>query len=102
VRFVAAFLLFFNILLFCVFTFVSLIRLGIWPKQVSKTINHPTHSLYFSTVPMAATTIINVTTNLVYNGFHYGDKAFVYGIWAVWWVNVAATLWCSFGLIHTL
>ncbi|KAI0035848.1 voltage-dependent anion channel [Vararia minispora EC-137] len=102
VRFVAVFALFFNILLFSVFTFVSLVRFVIWPKQVSKTINHPTHSLYFSTVPMAATTIINVTLNLVYNGFHYGNKAFVYGVWAFWWVNVAVTLWTSFGLIHTL
>ena len=51
---------------------------------------------------MAATTLINVTINLVHNGYHYGDKAFIYGIWAVWWVNVAATLWISFGLIHTL
>lgn len=102
IRFVASFALFFNLLLFCVFTFVSLVRFVIWPQQVSKTINHPTHSLYFSTVPMAATTLINVTVNLVHNGYKYGDKSFVYGLWSVWWINVAATLWIAFGLIHTL
>lgn len=51
---------------------------------------------------MAATTLINVTINLVHNGYKYGDKSFVYGLWSVWWINVAATLWIAFGLIHTL
>ncbi|KAI0320789.1 voltage-dependent anion channel-domain-containing protein [Amylostereum chailletii] len=102
VRFVAALFLFFNLLLFAVFTLISLLRLAVYPKQVSRTLNSPVHAVYFSTVPMAATTLINVTLNLVYNGYRYGGASFVYGIWVVWWINVAATLFCSYGLVHTM
>lgn len=51
---------------------------------------------------MAATTLINVSVDTIYQDYGFGGKKFLYTIWGLWWTqNVIACL-CVWGMMHIM
>ncbi|EGO25855.1 hypothetical protein SERLADRAFT_466572 [Serpula lacrymans var. lacrymans S7.9] len=97
------FLFFFlNLALFVLFTAVSAARFILFPKIWSRMLRHPVQSLYLSTFPMGATTLINVAIGDIFLTYGFGGKAFVYTIWSLWWLDVALSFISCFWLMHIM
>lgn len=65
-------------------------------------IRHPVQSLYIGTYPMGAATLINVAVGLIYEQYGFGHKAFLYFLWAMWWLDVVLSFLCAFLLVHIM
>ncbi|KNZ80513.1 Sulfite efflux pump SSU1 [Termitomyces sp. J132] len=61
-------------------------------------LRHPTQSLYASCFPMAITTLINVSVDLI----NVRDPRFLYFLWAIWWIDVFISVLCCWGLVHIM
>lgn len=94
----AVFLL--NVCLFILFSAMSLARYLLFPGVWQLMIRHPVQSLYISTMPMGATTLLNVAVNLVNEDYSIGGQPFLYTIWALWWLDVAISVVCCWGMVH--
>lgn len=51
-------------------------------------------------MPMGATTLLNVAVNLVNEDYGIGGRPFLYTVWALWWVDVAISVVCCWGMVH--
>jgi len=93
---------FFNLLLFILFTIITIARYLLFPHIWSIMIRHPVQSLYLGTFPMGAATLINMSVSLVYTQFGFGGTTFLYAIWYLWWCDVAISLLCCWGMVHVM
>lgn len=93
---------FLNLFLFLLFTAVSLARYIMFPETWDALLRHPMSSLYTGCFPMAATTLINVAVDVIYVHFQFGGKGFLYFIWAIWWLDVAVSILCCWGVVHLM
>ncbi|THH04986.1 hypothetical protein EW146_g10024 [Bondarzewia mesenterica] len=51
---------------------------------------------------MGFVTLVNVATSLFYREYGFGGKAFLYSVWALWWLDVAIALLCCWGMVHVM
>ncbi|THH20611.1 hypothetical protein EW146_g812 [Bondarzewia mesenterica] len=51
---------------------------------------------------MGITTLLNVSVTLFYKEYEFGGTAFLYTIWGFWWLNVAVSILCCWGLVHIM
>ncbi|THH06516.1 hypothetical protein EW145_g4035 [Phellinidium pouzarii] len=51
---------------------------------------------------MGFATIIISAVGIVYDYFGYGGEKFLYGLWGLWWVDVALSLVICFGQLHVM
>uniref|UniRef100_A0A0W0GBY7 C4-dicarboxylate transporter malic acid transport n=1 Tax=Moniliophthora roreri TaxID=221103 RepID=A0A0W0GBY7_MONRR len=93
---------FLNLALFTLFTVISIARYVIFPGVWSTMLSHPVQSLYTGTFPMGATTLFNIAVNLINQRYHFGGKGFLYTIWVVWWLDVAISIICCWGMLHVM
>ncbi|KAI0745701.1 voltage-dependent anion channel [Earliella scabrosa] len=93
---------FLNLALFIIFNALSIARYTIFPDIWSIMLHHPTQSLFLGTYPMGATTLINIAVSLIYEQYGFGGKAFLYTIWAIWWLDVFISILCAFALVHVM
>ena len=93
---------FFNFALFMLFSAISAARYILFPQIWSRMIQHPVQSLYIGTFPMGATTLINIASADLFQTYGFGGKPFIYTVWACWWINVAISLVCCFGMVHVM
>ncbi|KAA1471684.1 hypothetical protein DENSPDRAFT_799821 [Dentipellis sp. KUC8613] len=98
----AAIFFFLNLTIFILFTAISIARYLMFPSIWSIMIHHPVHSLYVATFPMGAATLINVCVNLLHTQYGFGGKGFLYTIWGFWWLDVAISCICCWGMIHIM
>lgn len=84
-------LYFINILMFFVFTVISLARCVLFPWAFLRLLHHPAQSLFLGCVPMGLATIVNATVIIAVPkyGAWAGNLC-----WALWWVDVILTVLC--------
>ncbi|KAF2011443.1 C4-dicarboxylate transporter/malic acid transport protein-like protein [Aaosphaeria arxii CBS 175.79] len=84
-----------NIVLFTTFLVISVLRHVLYPATWTLMIQHPVQSLFLGTIPMGFATIVNMFT-LVCVPYLGGASAQI--AWAMWWIDVVASVACCFGL----
>ncbi|KAI0066104.1 hypothetical protein BV25DRAFT_1879139 [Artomyces pyxidatus] len=98
----SAVVFFLNLLLFVAFCAASTARYVLFPDLWRLMINHPVQSLYLGCFPMGAATLINVSVTLFYSEYGFGGSAFLYTLWGFWWLDVAVSALCCWGLVHVM
>lgn len=88
---------FLNIGIFVLLNASTIARFMMDPKSLVPLLQHPGFSLFFACYPMGATTILNVSVNVVYQHYNFGGRAFLYFLWALWWINIAISALCFWG-----
>jgi tellurite resistance protein TehA-like permease len=93
---------FLNLTLFIIFTVISITRYTMFPGIWGTMLSHPMQSLYTGTFPMGATTLFNIAVNLINGHYHIGGKGLLYTVWAIWWLDVAISIMCCWGMLHVM
>ncbi|KAG1752929.1 voltage-dependent anion channel [Suillus lakei] len=93
---------FLNLVLFLLFSVITAARYILFPGIWFQMIRHPVQSLYIGTFPMGATTLINIASGDIFQMYGFGGKPFIYTVWACWWINVAISMTCCFGMMHVM
>ncbi|KAL0072362.1 Plasma membrane sulfite pump involved in sulfite metabolism [Marasmius tenuissimus] len=93
---------FLNLVLFVLFTVISIARYTMFPGVWSVMISHPVQSLYTGTFPMGATTLLNICVTLINQRYQVGGKGFLYTVWALWWLDVILSIVCCWGMLHVM
>lgn len=93
--------LFMGLALFLLFTAISVARYTLYPDIWHRMVHHPVQSLYLGTFPMAAATLLTVSTTAVRETFGLG-RSFVYTLWVLWWVDVVISIACFCGTLHMM
>jgi tellurite resistance protein TehA-like permease len=91
-----------NLLLFVLFFAATITRYTRFPTTWSVMIRHPKESLSLGTFPMGAATLIGVGTTLLHGKYGFGGRAFVYTLWGLWWIDVALSILCCWGVIYAM
>ncbi|KAK0463408.1 voltage-dependent anion channel [Armillaria novae-zelandiae] len=91
---------FLDICLFIICLLVSIVRYVVFPDTWDSMIRHPSQSLYTGTFPMGAVTILTTAVSLIYEDYGFGGKSFLYAIWWLWWLDVACSFLCCFGVLY--
>ena len=91
-----------NLLLFLVFCFVSIARYIRYPAIWGIMLQDRLQSLYISTFPMGAATLIGVATTVLHDQYGFGGRGFLFTLWGLWWVDVAISSLCCWGLVHVM
>jgi tellurite resistance protein TehA-like permease len=91
-----------NLALFVLFTALSAARYFLFPGIWNRMLRHPVQSLFLGTFPMGATTLFTVSITVVYDTYNFGGRPFVYSIWALWWLDVAISILCCWGMVHIM
>ncbi|KAL0956587.1 hypothetical protein HGRIS_002725 [Hohenbuehelia grisea] len=91
---------FLNLVLFATFVLVQCVRYAMFPDIWWIMLYHPVQSLYLGCMPMGATTLLNIAVNLINEDYGFGGKAFLYALWGLWWLDVAISALCCFGMVH--
>ena len=65
-------------------------------------IRHPVQGLYVGCFPMGAATLISVSVHTIYQDLGFGGKRFLYAIWSLWWVDVAISCVCVWGMVQIM
>ncbi|KAH8119506.1 voltage-dependent anion channel [Phellopilus nigrolimitatus] len=99
---VAFFFLLLNLIFFVVLTLCGVARYTIFRGIWSSMIRHPVQSLYLGCFPMGFATILMSSVGIVYTYFGYGGDRFLYGLWGLWWIDVALSLVICFGQLHVM
>ncbi|KAI9735943.1 MAG: hypothetical protein M1834_001409 [Cirrosporium novae-zelandiae] len=76
-----------NILLFCIFIGISLIRYIMYPEIISAIFRNPNHAIFLGTFPMALTTIENLMVFVWTSHSEYWGIWIVYLAWVCWWID---------------
>ncbi|KIY44499.1 hypothetical protein FISHEDRAFT_67423 [Fistulina hepatica ATCC 64428] len=93
---------FLNLTLFTLFFVISVIRYCTFPGIWLIMVHHPVQSLYLSTAPMGFTTLISIGVLTIYDQFGFGGTPFLFVLWALWWADVVASVWCCFHMVHIM
>ncbi|KAJ8514449.1 hypothetical protein ONZ45_g8015 [Pleurotus djamor] len=93
---------FLNLALLVVFTLITTARYILFPDLWALMIRHPVQSLFLGCAPMGAATLINVAVNLINVDMQFGGKPFLYFLWGAWWMDVAVSALCCWGLVHVM
>ncbi|KAJ7247883.1 voltage-dependent anion channel [Mycena haematopus] len=82
---------FLNLFFFITICAATIARYWIFPELWDAMLQHPTQSLFISTFPMGAATLINtaLTINQTYS---FSGPGFLYALWAFWWLDCAVSL----------
>jgi hypothetical protein len=51
---------------------------------------------------MGAVTLINVSVHTIYQDYGFGGKSFLYALWWLWWVDVAISCLCVWGMAQIM
>ncbi|KAF7292763.1 hypothetical protein MIND_01174800 [Mycena indigotica] len=96
-------LFFCSLLCFVLISAASVARYIIFPELWSAMLRHPIQSLFISAMPMAGCSLINIA--LVAHqkyGFSNHSRAFLYALWAFWWLDVVISVVIAFGMLHVM
>lgn len=74
-----------NVLLFVIFTIISLLRYTLYPEIWRVMIRHPAQSLFVGCFPMGLATIVNMICFVCVPAWGGGWWKFA---WALWWIDV--------------
>ncbi|KAK2606111.1 Plasma membrane sulfite pump involved in sulfite metabolism [Conoideocrella luteorostrata] len=77
-----------NLVLFTIFTGLSIARYALYPEIWGAMISHPGQSLFLGCFPMGFATIINM---MIFCCQHWGNWL-IYLAWAFWWIDVLLSM----------
>ena len=78
-----------NILLFLLFTIISVVRYTVFRGLFSAMLSHPVQSMFLGTIPMGLATIVNMTVFVCVPA--WGDWATTLA-WTLWWIDVVVSV----------
>jgi C4-dicarboxylate transporter/malic acid transport protein len=84
-----------NVLLFIIFSTITILRYILYPKAFYLMVTHPAQSLFVGTLPMGFSTIVNMFCYICVPA--WGEWA-VYFAWALWIVDVIMSVMTCFGI----
>jgi tellurite resistance protein TehA-like permease len=93
---------FLNLVLFILFCAATVARYWRFPGMWGTMLRHPVESLYLGTFPMGAVTLVGVATTVLHGQYGFGGRGFLYTIWAFWWVDMAVSALCCWGIIYVM
>lgn len=70
-----------NVLLFAVFSVVSLLRYALYPELIRPVLVHPVQSMYLGTFPMGLATIITMVCFVCVPAWGHWTRNFAWGLW---------------------
>lgn len=70
-----------NVLLFAVFSVVSLLRYALYPELIRPVLVHPVQSMYLGTFPMGLATIITMVCFVCVPAWGDWTRNFAWGLW---------------------
>jgi hypothetical protein len=79
----------FNVLLFVVFSLVTIVRFIIFPEAWGLLINHPVQSLYLGCIPMGFASIVSMFGYICVPV--WGEWAMMM-LWVMWWIEAVSAL----------
>ena len=88
-----------NIVLFCIFFLLSVLRYILYPWVAKLMLYHSAQSLFIGTFPMGLSTIINAIVLIAVPA--YGDWA-INLAQALWWIDVAVTVASAYGVTYLM
>lgn len=75
-----------NVVLFLLFTVISIVRYVRWPSLLFLLLRHPVQSMFLGAFSMGFSTLINMCVLAIAPHTNYHFTLFV---WALWWINSA-------------
>lgn len=90
-----------NILLFLLFSCILLLRLFIYPEQLSRMLNHTGQSMFLGCVPMGLCTIINMTSLVTahYSASESATASAWKAVYTLWWIAACLSVLSCIGLV---
>lgn len=81
-----------NIIIFLLFSFISVLRYTMYPQLISAVLHHPHQSLFLATFPVGLGTLINMIVLVCVPAWGQGMAIFA---WVLWWIDsVLAVITC--------
>ncbi|KAJ3735679.1 voltage-dependent anion channel [Lentinula guzmanii] len=93
---------FLNLTLFILFCAITITRYIMFPDIWGLMIRHPAQSLFTGTFPMGVCTLLSIAVGLISEKYRLGGKAFLYAMWGLWWLDVAISIICCWGMVHIM
>jgi tellurite resistance protein TehA-like permease len=93
---------FLNLLLFVLFCGASFTRYWRFPGVWHAMLRHPVQSLYLGTFPMGLLTLIGTATTVLHGQYDFGGRRFLYTLWGFWWVDIALSALCCWGILYLM
>ncbi|KAG2362260.1 hypothetical protein BDR07DRAFT_1376621 [Suillus spraguei] len=90
-----------NLLLFVLFTGVTIARYMMFPDTWLKMIRHPSQGPLMGTFPAGAATLINMAV-VAQQEWNFGGTGFLYSLWGFWWLDSIASYLVAFGMLHAM
>ncbi|ORY16795.1 voltage-dependent anion channel [Clohesyomyces aquaticus] len=84
-----------NIVLFLLFTLISVLRYTLYPHLIAAVLRHPHQSLFLATFPIGLGTIINMIVLVCVPAWGQGLAIFA---WVLWWIDSVLALVACFHL----
>ncbi|KAF7351342.1 Sulfite efflux pump SSU1 [Mycena sanguinolenta] len=92
---------FLNLCFFVAICGATIARYWLFPELWDPVLQHPTQSLFISTFPMAAATLIN-TALAINQKYAFSGLRFLYALWAFWWLDCAISLVAAVGMLMVM
>ncbi|KIK67442.1 hypothetical protein GYMLUDRAFT_37564 [Collybiopsis luxurians FD-317 M1] len=93
---------FLNLTLFIIFCVITVARYVMFPDIWGAMIRHPSQSLFTGTFPMGGATLLSIAASLIGERYKLGGKPFLYTMWGLWWLDVAISILCCWGMVHIM
>jgi tellurite resistance protein TehA-like permease len=88
-----------NLVLFVLFTIISIFRYTMYPRLFQAVLRHPHQSLFMATFPVGLATLINMTILVCAPQWGHGWAIFA---WVLWWIVVVLALATCFHLTFVM
>ncbi|KAF1973446.1 hypothetical protein BU23DRAFT_464524 [Bimuria novae-zelandiae CBS 107.79] len=82
-----------NVVLFFLFTFISILRYTLYPRLIVSVLRHPHQSLFLATFPISLATLINLIVLVCVPSWGQGLAIFA---WVLWWIDSVMALVACF------
>jgi tellurite resistance protein TehA-like permease len=88
-----------NLVLFLVFSILSLLRYALYPRLFFAVLRHPHQSLFMATFPVGLATLINMTVLVCAPEWGHGMVTLA---WVLWWIDTVLALTTCFHLTYVM
>ncbi|KAH7330538.1 C4-dicarboxylate transporter/malic acid transport protein-like protein [Rhexocercosporidium sp. MPI-PUGE-AT-0058] len=88
-----------NLVLFLLFTAISLLRYTLYPRIFPIVLRHPHQSLFLATFPVGFATLINMTVLVCVPVWGHGMATLA---WVLWWIDTVLALTACFHLTYVI
>ncbi|KAF7351341.1 Sulfite efflux pump SSU1 [Mycena sanguinolenta] len=92
---------FLNLLFFVAICGATIARYWMFPELWDAMLQHPAQSLFISTFPMGAATLIN-TALAINQNYSFSGLGFLYALWGFWWLDCAVSLVAAVGMLMVM